>query len=80
MCDIWKPCVTPLSGDQLGGRKGNQFSGGGEQNRKERIRNKRKKRKRKKRKKRKRKERKRRRKGGGPAALPPFFGVWQTEE
>ena len=33
--DTWKPCVTPLSGDQLGGRKGNQFGGGGEQNIKE---------------------------------------------
>ena len=35
MSDTWKRCVTPLSGDQLGGRKGNQFGGGGEQNRKE---------------------------------------------
>ena len=35
MGDTWKPCVTPLSRDKLGGRKGNQFGGGGEHNRKE---------------------------------------------
>ena len=35
MGDTWKPCVTPLSGDQLGGRKGNQFGGGREHNIKE---------------------------------------------
>ena len=50
MGDIWKPCVTPLSGDQLGGRKGNQFDRGGEHNRKEKEKKKRKKGKRKERK------------------------------
>ena len=35
MGDTWKPCVTLLSGDQLGGKEGNHFGGGGEQNRKE---------------------------------------------
>ena len=30
MGDTWKPCVTLLSEDQLGRRKGNQFGGGGE--------------------------------------------------
>ena len=35
MGDTWKPCVTPLSRDKLGGRKGNQFGGGREHNRKE---------------------------------------------
>ena len=74
MGDTWKPCVTLLSEDQLGGRKGNQFDGGGEQNRTK------KKRKREKRKKRKRKERKRRRKGGGSTALPPFSDVRRTKE
>ena len=86
MGDTWKPCVTPLSGDQLGGREGNQFSGGGELNRKEKEKREKKEKEkkgrkdRKERKERKRKERKRRRKGGGPDALPPFFGVRRTKE
>ena len=70
MGDTWKPCVTPLSGDQLGGKKGNQFSGGGKQNRKEKE----KREKKEKEKKGKEEEEKGRRTGCSPSIL------WRSED